>query len=290
MWLYDIDRSDDTDPTLARMPPWKATALVIAGAIVAIPCLLAPGLFLGGTSEAPLVAPALGFGLAIVSFPLLAHLAGVPPGVLFIRLPTHNTGRWVLVGVGLVGTVVVTVGLLGSGSYVVRVDLPGHVLFALSVGLLVGLWTGTVEEILLRGYLLSVVGHRWHWPGAVALSAILFGLLHHGAATDLMGKLAYMVVTTLAGAFFGLVTIRTGNVWNAVALHGTWNAAFHPSVIRLEDVCDAADALLGYAPPPDHVLLGGSVTAPTESPIVAVLFGIAGVVALHHWYGPGSDS
>ncbi|WP_172330221.1 exosortase E/protease, VPEID-CTERM system [Mangrovicoccus sp. HB161399] len=74
-----------------------------------------------------------------------------------------------------------------------------------------------VEELFFRGYLQSRLalgpGPAWRW-GAIAVSALLFGLLHDR-----------IIAGTAAGAVFGLLALRRGGVADAIQSHAAANAA-----------------------------------------------------------------
>jgi membrane protease YdiL (CAAX protease family) len=91
-------------------------------------------------------------------------------------------------------------------------------------------WVGPVswgtaafgEEMLMRGFvldgfrrLLGGEGARLAAPGAVALQALLFGLLH--AYQGLGG----VVLTAVIGLAFGIIWLGSGrNLWAGIVIHG----------------------------------------------------------------------
>jgi membrane protease YdiL (CAAX protease family) len=72
------------------------------------------------------------------------------------------------------------------------------------------------EEMIFRGFLLPAFSRRLGAPGAVALAATLFGLLH--------GR-AYAGPIFALGLLLGWLYWRTGRLWIAVGCHGAHNAA-----------------------------------------------------------------
>ena len=77
------------------------------------------------------------------------------------------------------------------------------------------------EEYLFRGWIVQTFGAvvRSPWPG-VAVSAVLFALVHEGATASAWG-FADLVVFAVA---LSLVTLRTGGLEAALALHMVHNA------------------------------------------------------------------
>ncbi len=77
------------------------------------------------------------------------------------------------------------------------------------------------EELLLRGYFMTAL-LRWKsnpwW--AVVISALAFAFLHGGnSGVNLLGTINIF----LFGILTALLTLRTGNLWCATALHAVWN-------------------------------------------------------------------
>lgn len=78
----------------------------------------------------------------------------------------------------------------------------------------------SAEEMIFRGYLMQELAARyrarWIW---FVLPQLVFGALHYEPATH--GSNAWLVVvsTTLFGLVAADVTVRTGSLWPAIALH-----------------------------------------------------------------------
>jgi hypothetical protein len=87
------------------------------------------------------------------------------------------------------------------------------------------------EELLTRGYLLSVLREAWGWAWSLAATSIGFGLLHlenNGA------NLRPVLLVTLAGFFLGAVVWATRSLYAAWLTHFAWNwtmaVLFHTAV------------------------------------------------------------
>ena len=138
----------------------------------------------------------------------------------------------VLVGLGyqLVGTSVVEplIARLTSGSlpdvsqFRPLVGDEAQLVFWLTLS-----WTlaAVVEELAYRGWILTrcveIGGHsREAWVAGVAVSSVLFGIVH--AYQGLSG----MIATGLTGVVFGATYLATGrNLWTAIIAHGTLDTA-----------------------------------------------------------------
>jgi len=104
----------------------------------------------------------------------------------------------------------------------------GHPIIRMTVLLLAAAFA---EELLTRGYLLTVLRDAWNWPAAVAVTSIAFGLMHlRNAGADTRS----VILVTLAGVFLATIRIATGSLYAAWAAHFAWNwvmaAIFHTAV------------------------------------------------------------
>ncbi len=82
--------------------------------------------------------------------------------------------------------------------------------------LLVALTAGLGEEMLFRGVVQPVAVH---WFGAIcgiALASVVFGLLH-------AISVAYFLLATAVGAYYGWLTIATGNLLPAIVSHALYD-------------------------------------------------------------------
>lgn len=84
-----------------------------------------------------------------------------------------------------------------------------------------------LEELFFRGLVLQAMarstwfGSRWSTPVAVAVSSVLFGVLHT-TAMDASG-LYVVAVTTAAGLVLALLAVRRGNLGAAITAHIVFN-------------------------------------------------------------------
>jgi len=79
---------------------------------------------------------------------------------------------------------------------------------------------GAAEEVLTRGFLLPVVSARYGPVVGIALSSLLFMLLH--SFNPNLSVLAF-VNLFLFGVFASLYALREGGLWGVCALHSVWN-------------------------------------------------------------------
>lgn len=92
-----------------------------------------------------------------------------------------------------------------------------------------------LEELLTRGYILSVLRDAWGWSWAILATSIGFGLLHlwnpEGVSAESIG------LVTLAGIFLAGVVYATRSLYAAWLAHFAWNwtmaVVFHTAVSGL---------------------------------------------------------
>ena len=81
-----------------------------------------------------------------------------------------------------------------------------------------------VEELFFRGLLLRSLARRIGTPGAVIVSAVLFGLAHY--------EPVQLPVLVLFGAALGLLAVRTGRLGPGICAHAAFNAVAVYSLVR----------------------------------------------------------
>ena len=95
--------------------------------------------------------------------------------------------------------------------------------------LAIGILAPLAEEVVFRGAILRVLlkmfDKRWHWV-AIAVSAILFGLVH--------GNVQQFVHATLIGLLLGWMYYRTDSIAPGVVFHWVNNSAAIPNAENAE--------------------------------------------------------
>ena len=147
----------------------------------------------------------------------------------FIKRPISNMGltsfkkdyKDFIVGLvfGIIMISVVFGLLLVSGNASVDSWQPKFSL-ELLLWLLVFILVGFGEEILGRGYIMSVLRQTKSLPMVVIISSVIFGLMH--AFNPGVGILPIINIT-LVGTLFAYMYIKSGNIWMPIGYHITWN-------------------------------------------------------------------
>lgn len=131
-------------------------------------------------------------------------------------------GRGFLFGALMFAAAVGILALFGSVSF--EQGNPAEQGFPAIAGVMLVLigWIvqGGAEEVLIRGWVLPVIGARYKpWVGLL-VSSLIFALLH-----GLNPNLSVIALVNLAlfGVFAGLYAMREGSMWGISALHTVWN-------------------------------------------------------------------
>lgn len=165
-----------------------------------------------------LVAAIVGAALAVAGHLLVVGPIGARPG-----LAMRGRGKAAELGIGLViGTVLVSVStgiiaLLG-GYRVTGLDPSPQLLAPLAIGI----FAAFVEEIFFRGALLRLLdGWLGTWA-ALAITSLLFGLVH--VTNDGAGLWGGVVLVVEAGILLGAAYVLTRRLWLVIGIHLAWNA------------------------------------------------------------------
>ncbi|GAA4880983.1 CPBP family intramembrane glutamic endopeptidase [Actinomycetospora straminea] len=228
---------------LARTPgrrwyhgPAALLSIVVTGLLFVIVAAVAAGL-VALVAGIPLAADGFpadpawsaGTGLAIIAATLPALLLVVRvverrrPGTLS-SVTGRLRGRWLAVCLVPALGVSALTGAVGELVAPTERAFPGWSSFlaVAVVALALTPFQVAAEEYLFRGWIVQTFGAvvRSPWPG-VAVSAVLFALVHEGATASVWG-FADLVVFAVV---LSVVTLRTGGLEAALALHLVHNTA-----------------------------------------------------------------
>lgn len=107
-----------------------------------------------------------------------------------------------------------------------------YLLIAATLGTTVGISTAAGEEIGWRGYMLvrlvradvprpvlasGVIWAFWHVP-------LIVGGVYAAGPEPIVSAALFVVMVIALGFAIGVVRLRTGSVWPAIAMHAAWNA------------------------------------------------------------------
>ena len=86
--------------------------------------------------------------------------------------------------------------------------------------LILYIFVGFAEEILGRGYIISVMKQTRNIPLMVIVSAVVFSLMHIFNSSF---SLIPFINIVLIGVVFSLMYIWSGNLWMCIGYHIAWN-------------------------------------------------------------------
>ncbi len=169
----------------------------------------------------------LGFSLGLCAALLLAH---------WIVLARVERRGWAAVGLGreaarppaivrgaVLGAMAIAVpviALWSLGWMRVEPAAPGSSLVQAARAALVLAPAALLEELLMRGYIFTALREGLGLAGALALTSVLFGLLH---AANPGATVVALGMVTLAGLLLGMVLVSTRSLYAATAAHLAWN-------------------------------------------------------------------
>lgn len=104
------------------------------------------------------------------------------------------------------------------------------------------------EELAFRGYFFAVLRREIGAPAALAITSVLFGLIHW---TNPHSGILPVLLVMLAGVFLGGIVLATGSVYAAWVAHFAWNWVM--AVLLHTDV----SGFLPSAPPDYRVIDAG---------------------------------
>lgn len=168
----------------------------------------------------------------LASFVMLKTEKGVGWSTLYLDRPALGA-RPISIGLllGAVGIGVPSALLLVSRELGVRPTPAGSWINAATFDVAFFLLAAAMEELVVRGYLFSLIRRRWGWKTAVIATSLVFGSLH---LFNPGANFESLLNVTLAGFFLAIVLLLTKSLYAAIAAHFAWNwtmaAIFHSVV------------------------------------------------------------
>ncbi|MEW2359440.1 CPBP family intramembrane glutamic endopeptidase [Spirillospora sp. NPDC029432] len=187
------------------------------------------------------------------------------PAELALKGAAGGLGRGALIGLGMFGAVIVNLATLGY----YRVDGFGSLTGPIAlIGFMAA--AAVTEELLFRGVLFRIVEERIGTYLALALTGVVFGLMHLGNENaSLWGATAIAIE---AGGMLAAAYAATRSLWLPIGLHFAWNFAGAGIFGTAVSGQTETEGLLNGVTSGKALLTGGDF-GPEGSPY-AVLFGL----------------
>ncbi|MDX3190590.1 CPBP family intramembrane metalloprotease [Streptomyces sp. MN03-5084-2B] len=172
-------------------------------------------------------------------------------------------GRGTLIGIAMFAAVIANIALLGAYEIRGWGSVPG------ALGLVGFMAAAAVtEELLFRGILFRIVENRLGTWLALALSGLVFGLVHlFNEHASLWGAIAIAVE---GGGLLTSAFIATRKLWLPIGLHFGWNFAGAGIFGAVVSGKDATEGLLTAATSGPSIVTGGDFGP--EGSLYSVLF------------------
>ncbi|MDR1559835.1 MAG: CPBP family intramembrane metalloprotease [Clostridiales bacterium] len=134
---------------------------------------------------------------------------------------------------------------------------------------------GFYEEILCRGFLMTVLKTtRNNWV-VIAVPAVIFGLMHlMNPGVTLLG----IINIILIGLAFAYMFIKTGSLWMPIGFHIMWNF-FQGNIYGIQVSGLEGTSLTQYTPTGPDILTGGAFGA--EGGLICTVIIIAVLAYIH---------
>ncbi len=260
---------------------WRLSLFVLLAAFVAIATavVLPPGeltasfaILIGATAAGAIVLALDGRPAAALGF----HVG---------RSALSESGRGLLLGCVVAGVVVVLMIPFGVLGWTSDEGNAAAWLAGAASALLFLLVPAAAEEALLRGYPIQAIAEVRGPNAALVVTSGLFGALH---LTNPNVTMIGAINVTVAGAFLGVLYLKTLSLWWATSAHLGWNWAHG----YLADVpvsgLELMDAPLYEGVVSGPLWLGGGAFGPEGSVVATVVLAVAIPVCWKaSWLRPG---
>ncbi len=153
---------------------------------------------------------------------------------------------------------------------------PGTMVGVIVSSLLFALSAGIKEEMLFRGYMMTLIERRWNKWAAILVPSILFGCAHllNMEAYSLSGVLLLLASGSLVGIMFSLAADRGGSIGSSAVIHTVWNLVMVTDLLHITTAEGAyGSPLLSVIIPSENILLTGGGFGMEASLVSAVGYG-----------------
>lgn len=134
-----------------------------------------------------------------------------------------GTNKWVKeFGEGwLLGMILVTAGYILLAVFGMAESEGSSFLVSTFLGwLLLFILQPFAEELLFRGYLMSILARYFNLSVSLIVSSLIFALVH--ATNDGFTTMGFITIS-IAGFLFGLLFLKSGQLWLPTGMHAAWN-------------------------------------------------------------------
>jgi membrane protease YdiL (CAAX protease family) len=178
---------------------------------------------------------------------------------------------------GILSISVVFAAIILSGQAVIATWKP-HFAPSQLLYLLMFIMVGFAEELLSRGYIMSVLRQTKSIAAIMIIPSVIFALLH--SFNSGIGAVPYINLT-LVGILFSYMYLKSGNIWMPIGYHITWNY-FQGNVFGFKVSGTEVEGMLSTSYTKDNILNGGAF-GPEGGLFVTVIL-LIGFVVVNRYY------
>ena len=230
------------------------------------------------------VSPILNIGLCIIVARL--YIAKIlKKSLIDFRLgKPKNMVIWVVCAIALPVLVSAFFILLTPGKFgITELSSEQRIQNILTAVLSIGLVAGIAEEMIFRGFMMSLLESRWNKFIAIIAPSLLFAFLHIFNMKDFnaLDALQLMLAGTAVGVMFSVIAYQSNSIWPSAIVHGIWNLIIIGGILNISN--EPSESIFTYTLHSDSVLLTGGAYG-IEASIPAVIgYSIVIVLAMSLW-------
>jgi len=134
---------------------------------------------------------------------------------------TWNIQGWGILLSALLPDFVVSVFLV-MGKAETHMSASSESVFIVIASLITALKAGVLEEMLFRGFIMTLLERKWNQYAAILAPSLLFGLVHIPSMEyfTIASVLLLVISGTLVGVMFSLATYKGNSISNGALMHG----------------------------------------------------------------------
>ena len=182
----------------------------------------------------------------------------------------HINKKWIAVAF-LLPLAVKGIYLSFPGEFVSSgMDNP-QILSTLSAGIFyTGIAAAFVEEMVFRGFILTLLKNRWNKKIAILVPSVLFGIVHIiGMNFTVFSCLLVIIAGTMVGIMFSLIELESNSIWNSGFVHVVWNVIIIGGGLAINGAQDKYSVMTYVLNSKNIAITGGEFGI--ESSIIAVI-------------------
>ena len=184
---------------------------------------------------------------------------------------TWNIQGWGILLSTLLPAFVVIV-FLAIGKAETHMPAPSESVFIVIASMITALKAGVLEEMLFRGFIMTLLARRWNQYAAILAPSLLFGLAHIPSMEyfTIAGVLLLVISGTLVGVMFSLAAYKGNSISNGALMHAVWNFVMVTDILHITTAEGAyGNPICSVIIPSDNIWLTGGGFG-VEASLIAV--------------------